>query len=350
MRASWRVVILLVILAGGVAAAVSSGAGSTPSATSKLQQLLRMAERATVEVEAGTQKGPDGIFASHDRHSVFGSGFFISPTEVVTAGHVVYSHSLAERAHRSPLYVLMPAGERYEAKLIGVDVHDDIALLSVAGHPPVTSLKLARKLPRPGEPVIALGALAGEWPTVTAGIVGRAETATGDFGHTGNVLGVTLDIEATEGSSGSPVFNAHGEVIGAILEYDGRTGEPTQIARPADVIRADIAQLRRGVTLSNPLDHATLLTVNPETMRALHLASPHGLLVEQIETESALYSAGVRAGDELLMLEGQPLDSPTSALKLLLARTPAQALTLTYAHGTTKESATIIIEVEKAPT
>jgi len=108
MSASWRSVLLVLIMvvavAGGVAAAASSS-GSTPSPTIKLQQMLAKAKRATVEVEAGTQKGPDGVFASDDRHSEFGSGFFISPTEVVTGHFSVRSpeSSISANCHMTGL-------------------------------------------------------------------------------------------------------------------------------------------------------------------------------------------------------------------------------------------------------
>jgi S1-C subfamily serine protease len=102
-------------------------------------------------------------------------------------------------------------------------------------------------------------------------------------------------------------------------------------------------------TRSNPFDGTTLLPVDPETNHALRLASPHGLLVQRIEPGSALYSAEVRPGDELLKLEGHPLDSLTAALETLVKRTPGQALTLEYANRAGSERATLIIEADQAP-
>jgi len=343
------VLALLAAIAGAAAGALT-GSTTTPNAAVHLRALLARAEQATVEVEAGTQKGPDGIYPTNDHDSEFGSGFFISPTEVMTAGHVVYTASKKMRSHRSPVYVLTPSGGRYPAHLAAVDLHDDVALLSVSGRPPVRPLTFAGKLPKVGEPMVAVGSPAGDWPSLTSGIISRAETATGDFANTGNVLSVALDLAASEGSSGAPVLNMQGEVAGMILEHDGSTGEPLQIMRPADVLRADLAQLRRGQTLSNPFDGATLVSVDPETRQALGLDSPHGLLVQRVEPGSALYSAEVRPGDELLALEGRPIDSLTAALEMLVKRTPAQALTLEYANHAGKQRATLIIEVGQAPT
>lgn len=112
----WRVVLSLLVviaavIAGVAAGALTGGSNTAPDAAVQFRALLARAERATVEVEAGTQKGPDGVYPSNDHQSEFGSGFFISPTEVMTAGHVVYAASKKQRPNRSPLYVLTPSGD-----------------------------------------------------------------------------------------------------------------------------------------------------------------------------------------------------------------------------------------------
>jgi S1-C subfamily serine protease len=123
-----------------------------------------------------------------------------------------------------------------------------------------------------------------------------------------------------------------------------------QIVRPADFLpcRPRTAASRPDAVRSIRWHDAT--PVDSETRRALRLASPHGLLVQRVEPGSALYSAQVRPGDELFSLEGHQLDSLTTTLEALLTRTPGRALTLEYANHTGRERATLIIEVEQAPT
>lgn len=104
-------VVIAAVIAGAAAGALTGGSNTAPDAAVQFRALLARAERATVEVEAGTQKGPDGVYPSNDHQSEFGSGFFISPTEVMTAGHVVYAASKKQRPNRSPLYVLTPSGD-----------------------------------------------------------------------------------------------------------------------------------------------------------------------------------------------------------------------------------------------
>lgn len=78
-------------LAGVAVGAVFSSSHRTvhiiQAASGSLGALYARAEQGAVIVEAGTQTGPDGMLASEDSQSEFGTGFFVSPTEVLAAGH-----------------------------------------------------------------------------------------------------------------------------------------------------------------------------------------------------------------------------------------------------------------------
>ncbi len=319
-------------------------------ADSGLQSLFRQVQPGIVRVEAGTNSGTDGLYESKNREGVSGTGFFVSPTEVLTAGHIVYSPAPRTQRQRSPLYVRSPNGESFPAKQVGVDVHDDLALLSVAGDPHVHPLTLARRRPAVGSPALTIGAPGFELAALTVGVVSRAEEARlGDAD--GYVLTTALNVNAASGNSGGPVLNTDGEVLGLILSYEGERGDPLQIMRPADVLRSDLATLRRHTVLSNPLDGALLFDVHPEIRRSYELAAPHGIFVASLETDAPLFEVGLREEDEILALDGHPVGEVTTALQLLLHRAPGP-ISVEYAShalGGLRETVRVIVRATPAP-
>jgi tetratricopeptide (TPR) repeat protein len=157
-----------------------------------------------------------------------GSGFFIDLDRVVTNRHVI------EGAYRAEVH--MNSGYTYQVKsVIAVDAEGDLALLKVDAPPNlVRPLPLDRTSPREGESVVVIGNPFGLEGSVTNGIV----SAVRDIPGFGRIIQITAPI--SPGSSGSPVVNMQGQVIGvATLQVTG--GQSVNFAIPSE----RIAQLNR---------------------------------------------------------------------------------------------------------
>src|SRR5829696_2974367 len=152
-----------------------------------------------------------------------GSGFFVESDRVVTNRHVLEGAYRAE-VHSSSGAVFPVRG------VLAVDAEGGIALLKI--DPPATPIKplpLDKTSPQEGESVVVIGNPLGLEGSVTNGIV----SAVRDIPTFGRIIQITAPISS--GSSGSPVVNMQGQVIGlATLQITG--GQSVNFAIPSERI------------------------------------------------------------------------------------------------------------------
>src|SRR5437762_9653626 len=188
-------------------------------AQDELPELVRRIKPSAVAVETFDAKG---------EKLSRGSGFFIDKDRIVTNRHVI------DGAYRAEVH--LSSGSNFPVKnVLAVDAEADIALLKVEPPPSlVRALSLERTSPQEGESVVVIGNPFGLEGSVTNGIV----SAVRDIPGFGRIIQITAPI--SPGSSGSPVVNMRGQVIGvATLQITG--GQSVNFAIPSE----RIAQLDR---------------------------------------------------------------------------------------------------------
>jgi tetratricopeptide (TPR) repeat protein len=187
-----------------------------------LPELVRRIKPSAVAIETFDARG--------EKRSR-GSGFFIDTDRVVTNRHVIEGAVRAE-VHSS-------TGAKYLVKgALAVDAEGDIAILLVETPPnSVRPLPLDRTSPQEGESLVVIGNPFGLEGSVTNGIV----SAVRDIPTFGRIIQITAPI--SPGSSGSPVVNMQGQVIGvATLQVTG--GQSINFAIPSERIsQLQIGQL-----------------------------------------------------------------------------------------------------------
>jgi S1-C subfamily serine protease len=147
-----------------------------------------------------------------------GSGFFITPNEIVTNNHVITN------AH--VIQIKTFAGNTFSVQtVIATDAAVDLALLSVSVRSEVV-LAVAGAPPREGESITLLSNPQGCQWRVTRGEARRVW----QFASTGNRLQITAGV--FPGSSGGPVLNERGQVVGiAVMRMD--SGDDLNFAVPS---------------------------------------------------------------------------------------------------------------------
>ncbi len=132
-----------------------------------------------------------------------GSGFFINDK-----GHIITNHHVIKGAYR--VTVKTSSGKEYPVDgIIAKDLTADIVKLAVNLSDANTAfLNLSVNVPSEGEDIVVIGNPLGLEATVSNGIV----SAVRDIPAFGKILQITAPI--SPGSSGSPVMNSKGEVIG----------------------------------------------------------------------------------------------------------------------------------------
>ena len=199
----------------------------TPSAVvaqDELPELVRRIKPSAVAIETFDARG--------DKLSR-GSGFFIAPDRVVTNRHVI------ENSYKAEVHSF--SGAIYPVKgVVAIDAEGDIAILRVdAPAAQVRPLSLDRTSPQEGESVFVIGNPLGLEGSVSNGIV----SAVRDIPTFGRIIQITAPI--SPGSSGSPVVNMLGQVIG-VATLQVTSGQSINFAIPS----ARISQLQDGPLLS----------------------------------------------------------------------------------------------------
>lgn len=156
-----------------------------------------------------------------------GSGFLAAPE-----GIVFTSHHVLEGARRAE--VVLPTGETFDVvHVTAADVRTDLALLRIAGFDlPVVRLGDAREV-AVGDPVVVIGSPLGLRNSVTDGLVSAKREMEGR-----RVLQLSAPI--SKGSSGGPVFDARGRVVGVLAGFY-RQGQNVNFAVPIEYARGLLA-------------------------------------------------------------------------------------------------------------
>jgi len=179
-----------------------------------LPELVRRIKPSAVAIET---------FDSRGEKLSRGSGFFIETDRIVTNRHVLEGAFRAE-VHSSTGAVFPVKG------VLAVDAEGDLAVLKIdPPTPAVRPLPLDKTSPQEGESVVVIGNPLGLEGSVTNGIV----SAVRDIPTFGRIIQITAAISS--GSSGSPVVNMQGQVIGiATLQITG--GQSVNFAIPSERI------------------------------------------------------------------------------------------------------------------
>jgi tetratricopeptide (TPR) repeat protein len=177
-----------------------------------LPDLVRRIKPSAVAIET---------FDSRGEKLSRGSGFFVESDRIVTNRHVI------EGAYRAEVH--SSTGAVYPVKgVLAVDAEGDIALLKI-DVTQIRPLPLDKTSPQEGESVVVIGNPLGLEGSVTNGIV----SAVRDIPTFGRIIQITAPISS--GSSGSPVVNMQGQVIGiATLQITG--GQSVNFAIPSERI------------------------------------------------------------------------------------------------------------------
>ncbi|MBC7456410.1 MAG: Do family serine endopeptidase [Massilia sp.] len=249
-----------------------------------------------------------------------GSGFIVSPDGVIlTNAHVV-------RDAREVTVKLQDRRE-YRARVLGSDLKTDVAVLKIdAKNLPVVPIGKPSEL-KVGEWVLAIGSPFGLDSTVTAGVVSAKGRSLPDDS---NVPFIQTDVAVNPGNSGGPLFNTRGEVVGINSQIYSQTGgyQGLSFAIPIDVAYRIKEQLVATGTVKHAKLGVTVQEVNQGFADSFKLASPEGALVSNVERGGAADQAGVKSGDVIRKLNGQPIVASGDLPAMLSVSMPGDKVTL----------------------
>ncbi|MDR0457492.1 MAG: Do family serine endopeptidase [Burkholderiaceae bacterium] len=228
-----------------------------------------------------------------------GSGFIISPDGLIlTNAHVVHG--------ADEVTVKLTDRREFKAKVLGQDDKTDIAVIKIDAHNlPTAPLGSSRDI-APGDWVLAIGAPFGFENSVTAGVVSAKGRSLPDEGM---VPFIQTDAPVNPGNSGGPLFDASGQVVGINSQIYTRTGgyQGLSFAIPIELA----LHVKDQIAAHGKVEHAKLgvavQEVNQAFADSFKLPKPEGALVSTVEKGGPADQAGLKPGDVITQVDGQPI-------------------------------------------
>jgi len=254
-----------------------------------------------------------------------GSGVIMDPKGLVFTNHHVVNGARTIR-------VTLHDQRRFEATLVGHDPRTDVALLQIKSNGPFEAATFGDSdALAVGQWVVAVGHPFDFPFTVTAGIV----SALGRRGLGQNEIQdyIQTDVAVNPGSSGGPLFNTAGEVVGintAIFSPDKENlaNAGISFAIPSSMatrIAAELIQHGR-------VRYASIGVLTEDASPSQSKPQP-GARVTQVIARGPGEKAGLRRGDVILNVDGEPVPSSNALTGLILSRAVGSTLQLKVRRG-----------------
>ena len=233
-----------------------------------------------------------------------GSGIIISPD-----GYIVTNNHVIDGAVQ--IKVTLNDRRVLNARLIGADKLTDLAVIKVdATNLPSISWGDSSKL-KPGQTVLAFGSPFGYFQfSVTRGIVSavnRPNPYSDDARKPGGFI--QTDAAINPGNSGGALVNAHGELVGINTFIISNSGSfaGAGFAIPAQIAEATTQQLIAHGHVDHGFVGISMNDVTPDNAHFFNLKDASGAIVAQVSPDSPASRAGLRGGDVITSLNGNPI-------------------------------------------
>ncbi|HWP94839.1 MAG TPA: trypsin-like peptidase domain-containing protein [Gammaproteobacteria bacterium] len=247
--------------------------------------------------------------------TTLGSGVIVSADGyVLTNNHVI--------AGAEEIQVTLRDGRSAQARLVGSDPETDLALLKIdLADVPVITLGRSDTV-AVGDVVLAIGNPYGFGQTVTQGIVsatGRSQLGLSVFENY-----IQTDAAINLGNSGGALVNTRGELIGINTAMLSRNGETSGIgfAVPVNLARGVMEQLIRHGRVIRGWLGIQPQDLTPDLAEAFGLAGTTGIVVRDVIPHSPAEEAGLRRGDTITHINGEPVTNERDALNRIASKQP----------------------------
>lgn len=266
-----------------------------------------------------------------------GSGFIVSPDGyIMTNNHVI----------REPgsIVVKLNDGREFPGKIIGQDESTDVAIIKIeAKDLPFLKLGNSDQL-EVGQWVVAIGNPFGLQASLSVGIVSAKGRSNLDIVKIEDFI--QTDAALNQGNSGGPLLNLNAEVIGinTAIATNGSAGYVgVGFAIPSNMAEHVMEQLISTGTISRGQLGVVLQQIDNDMAESLDLKEPKGALVADVLPGSAADKAGLKQGDVLLKLDGNPIDSVGSFRNFIALQKPGTKIKLTLMRNSKMEDVSVEI-------
>ena len=284
------------------------------------------------------------------RQQSIGSGVIIDPD-----GYIVTNAHVLRGAHRVQVNIPAAAndetpdgslvgirGRTVEARIIGSEPGLDLALLKVETRG-LTALPLSdyNKL-RQGEVVFAFGSPEGLQGSVSMGVVSAAARQPDADGP---MVYIQTDAPINPGSSGGPLVNVDGELVGinTFILTEGGGNEGLGFAIPSAIVGFAYPQLRQYGHVHSGETGIAVQAITPSLAAGLKLPASWGVIVSDVAPGSPADAAGLKMQDIITSVDGRPADNLPSVGTRLFMRRGGEKIKLGVLRGAEKLSFEVLV-------
>lgn len=288
--------------------------------------------------------GGEGGQASQERESL-GSGYIVNPKGyIITNYHVIRgADKIWVRLSTDPDNGFM---EGRPATVVGYDKATDIAVLKIKTDKPLPTVKMGNSASMEvGDWVVAIGSPFALSQTVTAGVISAKDRTInpgtkGEFQHF-----LQTDAAINPGNSGGPLVNMDGQVIGMNTAIYTDTGSYAGIgfALPSntiihiynDLIGPEHKVVRGSIGIS--------FQEHLPTAVAKVYGITNGVLISSVQPGFPADKAGLKAGDVITTIDGQPVKDGNDLVTMISSRAPGTTVKIGYTRNGKPETANVTI-------
>ncbi|MCG6919617.1 MAG: Do family serine endopeptidase [Acidobacteria bacterium] len=265
-----------------------------------------------------------------------GSGFIVDDK-----GYILTNRHVVDDADE--VTVTLTNGHHYKAKTVGQDTRTDIALLQIEPHEALQPLPFGdSSTTRVGEWVMAIGnpfGLGGN--SVTVGVVSFKGRPL-DLATRGTPIEMLqTDAAINPGNSGGPLINARGEVVGIntlIMTGGAQQYSGVGFAVPINVAREILPQLRETGHVVRGWLGVQIQDVDEDLAKTLKMKEAHGAIVSDVTAGSPADEAGLKPGDVVVALDGQPMEDGSDLSRHVASKGPDAKVALEILHDGSRKT------------
>ncbi|MSQ65791.1 MAG: PDZ domain-containing protein [Limnohabitans sp.] len=251
-----------------------------------------------------------------------GSGVIVTPD-----GYILTNNHVIETADE--ITVILNDGRSTRAKLVGTDPDTDLAVLKIKlDMLPVMVMSNSDQL-QVGDIVLAIGNPFGVGQTVTSGIVsalGRNQLGINTFENF-----IQTDAAINPGNSGGALVDVQGNLLGINTAIYSRSGGSMGIGFAIPVSTA--RQVLEGIVKNGQVVRGWIgvepTEITADLAKTFNIQRNSGVIITGVLQNGPAFKAGIRPGDVLLAIDGQPVKTVAELLARVSALKPGQVARVT---------------------
>ena len=268
-------------------------------------EIAKKSINTVVHVKSSSSGGDysieDFIFGRSQRRPQMGSG---SGVIISSDGYIITNHHVIETAE--DIQITTNNNQSYDAKIIGSDEQNDIALLKVETNDELPYAVFGDSdSTQIGEWVLAVGNPFNLTSTVTAGIISAKSRNLDPTGRTTQSY-IQTDAAVNPGNSGGALINDKGELIGINTAIQTQTGSYVgySFAVPSNIAKKVIEDILEYGNVQYGFLGVTGTSLNSFRAKELDVEDTEGFFINGIDKESGANSAGIKIGDIIKDIDG----------------------------------------------